>query len=111
TRLLFEELRAQFPALAGAFLSLFPVTLNSPYCYCLAVIGTDIPIELAASAEHRLSTLNSEYQEKVRSGRLGSVMVRQLDINQLAKLMGQDRRWESQFKLMPLYERPVVQPF
>lgn len=110
-RLLFDELRAQFPILTSAFLSLFPVTLDSPYRYCLAIIGAEPPQDLSVSAETILCSLNSEYQDKVRSGRLGALMVRKLDINQLAKLMGQDRRWESQFKLMPLYERPVVQPF
>lgn len=67
----------------------------------------DLPA-LVAAAEARLRLLNSEYRDKVASGRLGPLRGELMNLRELAALVGGERHgsgWEAQLKFLPLYTR------
>lgn len=107
--LLFEELKNHFP-LQDHFLTLFGSAKNQQFRYHLGVIGPKSDLDLKAlskEAEKILGKLNEEYRSKVISGRLLSLKGEHFTLLEFAKMMGQEERLESQFKVMPLYERPL----
>lgn len=106
--LLFQELRKQFD-LSELFLSLYGRVVQNQGQYYLNLIGPKNELELsrlAQSAQEILSSINEEYSAKVQSGRLLPLEARALSVSEFAELMGQNIKWESQFKIMPLYEKP-----
>jgi hypothetical protein len=106
--LLYAKLKADFTGLTNASLSLFPVIEGDSHGYHLSIIGgAGEAKEISVAAEKILSSLNSEYASKVKSGRLHSLQARHMNTVDLARIMKQEHLWESQFKVMPLYEKPV----
>ncbi len=125
--LAFDRLREDFPLLRqrGIQLTLIPsrpADATVPqYRLVLAVPGeapdgvaSQTLGELAAAFDRHLGDANQEFASKLRSGRLGPSAVTVLPYDVLAaRLDGkvQDqadvvfRRWDSQFKLLPLYTR------
>ena len=105
------KLKEKFPELRNYSLSLYPVFKNDYPGYNLAILGgEEVRTKLISEeAEEILSNINSEYKAKVSSGRLRKIEVLKLTVAELAGIMGQGQYWESQFKVMPLYEKPVRQ--
>ena len=105
--LLYQELRKKFN-LQEVYLSLYGRMLGDQGQYILNLIGPrkEIPA-LEIAAEEILGTLNQEYLSKIQSGRLLPLRVESLSVSAFAELMGQKVKWESQFKVMPLYEKPL----
>ena len=106
--LVFEQLRAQYPAhLAGRFLTCVP---SQPPHYKLLLIG-DSPNEnfhsvLATSCDALLSEINCEYRTKRASGRLGPIEVASVTLKDFVAL---NHTWETQFKFLPLLRyHPVL---
>jgi hypothetical protein len=103
------DLRKTFPDLARFPMSLFPVSRNNEHGYELAIIGKlELPETLPKHAQDALSKINSEYGAKVKSGRLKPLSVRCMSEQDLAMIMGKEKDWESQFKILPLYDKLVV---
>jgi hypothetical protein len=103
------RLKTKFPELQHHSFSLFSIIDNDSVGYKLALLGgevndTDI---ISHAAEEILSTINPEYKTKVHSGRIQKMEVLKLTVSELAGIMGQKQQWESQFKVIPLYEKPV----
>lgn len=106
--LVITELKQKFPHFNQASFIFYPVLSEHQAGYTLGIIDGEGPIdELAESAEKNLSHLNSEYASKVQSGRLLPITCEHTTIIKLAEMFNQKQFWESQFKVMPLYERPV----
>lgn len=102
------KLRSVFAGLRNASLSLIPLLSKDVQGYGLAIIGGEGNVdEISQASEKLLCAINSEYASKVKSGRLTPVKARHVSMSDLAKLLGQENFWESQFKVMPLYEKPV----
>jgi hypothetical protein len=108
--LLSGMLKEKYPALIPTTLSLYPVFDKNSVGYQLAIIGTTLnnASEVSKDADAFLGQINSEYRDKVKSGRLLPLHLKTMSVQELAALMGQESRWESQFKVMPLYEKPVT---
>lgn len=107
---MYRHLRESYPVLRGAFLTLFPAQKGSHFGYELGIIGPSVLAqeqEIATRAQELLGEINDEYHSKITSGRLLPIEVRLLTPLKLAKLMDRDKTWESQFKLLPLYEKLV----
>jgi hypothetical protein len=109
-RLMQELLLEKFPILGNATLCLFPIIENNNIRYQLAMIGQteDLSDLLTSEAEAILFEINTEYRDKVQSGRLLPMVGKAMTVKELALMMGQENSWESQFKVMPLYEKPVT---
>jgi hypothetical protein len=77
--------------------------------YELALIGkkSNLP-DFSEIADEVLGNINGEYESKVKSGRLSPLRVTQLSEQELAGVMGKSEHWESQFKILPLYEKLIV---
>lgn len=105
--LLYQELRQKFN-LQEVYLSLYGRMQGDQGQYILNLIGPkkEIP-DIEATAEEILGALNQEYHSKIQSGRLLPMKVESLSVSAFAELMGQKVKWESQFKVMPLYEKPL----
>jgi len=119
----FEALRGRFAALgaSGAQLTLVPTRAAGEidaatlphYRLVVACPGRDddvVPPELGPACDEILGQQNSEWAGKQRSQRLGPTEVIGLPYDTLAQHLGgaQDadqRGWETQFKLLPLYTR------
>lgn len=108
--LLQQMLREKYPELLKSSLSLFPVIDNKEARYHMVIIGEELNNQntISLDAEKFLGEINSEYKDKVKSGRLLPIHLKKMSVRELASLMGQENRWESQFKVMPLYEKPVT---
>ncbi|WP_408095924.1 GH3 auxin-responsive promoter family protein [Peredibacter sp. HCB2-198] len=105
--LLYQELRKRFE-LEGIYLSLYGRMQGEQGQYVLNLIGPKKEFSsLDTTAEEILGTLNQEYHSKIQSGRLLPLKVETLSVSAFAELMGQKVKWESQFKIMPLYEKPL----
>lgn len=107
--LLFKELKKHF-SLPEHFLTLFADTRGNEMRYVLGIIGPKDVTDLSAISTHAqglLAKINHEYQSKVESGRLQPLKALEFSLPEFAKLMGQEHQWESQFKVMPLYEKPL----
>lgn len=103
------ELAKKFPEISAASFTLYPVSANKEIGYELGVIGNvTLPADLAKAADEELAHINHEYGSKVRSGRLRPMTVRKLTEHELAQLLGKESHWESQFKILPLYEKLIV---
>lgn len=107
--LMFESLRNHFK-LQDFFLTLYGNARDGQFRYELGLIGlgknSNLP-EIAEKAQELLSMINEEYKSKTDSGRLSPLLAREFTLPEFAKLMGQELKWESQFKVMPLYEKPL----
>ena len=105
--LLYQELRQKFN-LQKVYLSLYGRMQGDQGQYILNLIGPkqEIPA-IETVAEEILGTLNQEYASKIQSGRLLPMKVESMSVSAFAELMGQKVKWESQFKVMPLYEQPI----
>ena len=104
--LLFSELKTRFK-LEETYLSLFG---RIPGHYQINLIGPVGKICLktfAKEADALLSVINKEYATKLDSGRLQPMQAQYFSVAEFAELMGQKVKWESQFKVMPLYEKPL----
>lgn len=108
--LLSGMLKERYPELIPTSLSLFPIFDKNSVGYQMAIIGITLnnASEVSRDADALLGQINSEYKDKVRSGRLLPLHLKTMSVKELAALMGQETRWESQFKVMPLYEKPVT---
>lgn len=107
--LLFSKLKEHFPELAYAGATLFPRESEGQIFYQLMIIGAGIKDTslLSRKGEEYLKEINSEYKSKVDSGRLLPMKARVSTEAELAALMGKGDNWESQFKVLPLYEKIV----
>ncbi|WPU66942.1 GH3 family domain-containing protein [Peredibacter starrii] len=105
--LLYQKLRKRF-GLEDLYLSLYGRMLGDQAQYVLNLIGPkkEFP-QLEVAANEILCSINSEYSSKIQSGRLLPLKVEALSVSAFAELMGQKVKWESQFKVMPLYEKPL----
>ncbi len=104
-----QVLNKKFPALSSLPVTLYPVSRKGEMGYELGIIGKlQIPDELASIADQELGQINSEYKAKVVSGRLRPLVAVQLTEQELAGVMGKTDHWESQFKILPLYEKLIV---
>ncbi len=102
-------LKKRFPELGLSSVSLFPVSQNGEFRYELAVVGRSaLPATLSEIADKELGKINTEYSAKVASGRLKSLSSRLMSEQELASLMGKENHWESQFKVLPLYEKLIT---
>lgn len=99
----------RFPELGKFSVSLYPVQTNDQIGYELAVITRSrLPYELEEIAAFELSRINTEYASKVSSKRLAPLKVVAMSEQKLAEMMGKQAHWESQFKVLPLYEKLIV---
>jgi hypothetical protein len=107
--MMIQMLKTQFPELKHASLSLLPVEQLRSFNYHLLIIGLDkVDIKLILKkSEELLQQINHEYRSKVDSGRLGPLSLELTSVSKLAALMGAPAHWESQFKVMPLYEKVI----
>jgi acyl-CoA synthetase (AMP-forming)/AMP-acid ligase II len=123
--LAFERLREDFPVLRrhGVQLTCIPSQPDGAkvpeYRVVLAVPGDTaldgiVSEELAAAFDRHLGEANHEFASKIRSGRLGPSRPATLRYDLLASRLDAKtqepedivfRRWDSQFKLLPLYRR------
>ena len=96
----FEQLRARYPALlANRFLTCVPA---QPPHYKVLLIGDSHSInrdEIATCCDALLSEINCEYRSKRTSGRLGSVEVVSMSLQDFAAM---NPTWETQYKFLPL---------
>lgn len=97
-----------FPTVSRSPMTLYPVSQNSEIRYELGIIGKDLPAGLSLAADAELSRINQEYAAKVSSGRLHPLTARLLTEQELAVLLGKENHWESQFKVLPLYDKLIV---
>lgn len=104
-----QSLQKKFPELAKLPFTLFPVAREKEFGYELAVIGRlpAVP-KILPFADEELGRINSEYRVKVSSGRLSPLTVSVMSEQELAALFGREKDWESQFKVLPLYEKLIV---
>lgn len=103
-------LKKVFPELAQSFFALYPRETDAGVGYELAIIGGEVKadlLSLSREAESILRNLNSEYESKVTSGRLLPLKATLSSASALASLMGNKEKWESQFKVLPLYEKVI----
>ena len=99
----------RFPVLERIPMTLFPVSRDGEIGYEFAVIGNVIlPDEFDQMVETELGKINHEYAAKVKSGRLKHLTTACYSEEALARLMGKEDHWESQFKILPLYEKLIV---
>ena len=101
----FNQLRAMYPALlTDRFLTCVP---SQPPHYKLLLIGDSRPGDdaLAASCDALLCEINCEYRAKRISGRLGSIEVVNVTLDDFT---GTNPTWETQFKFLPLLRDPVL---
>ncbi len=102
-------LKKKFPELGHSSVSMFPVSQNGEFGYELAIVGkTSVPAALATVADQELGKINTEYASKVKSGRLRVLSTRIMSEQDLASIMGKENQWESQFKVLPLYEKLIT---
>jgi hypothetical protein len=108
-------IRAARPGLDGAYLTLLPQTPAAPALpgYRLMVLAEpaprlDLPT-LAAAADAALAEVNREYAAKRASGRLAPLEADVMAPGAFALAMGGGPGWESQFKFVPLYRRPLLE--
>jgi hypothetical protein len=104
-----RALTKRFPDLGSHSLCLYPVSAEGKIGYEMGIIGVKWPtLELEEAAQEELMRINQEYGSKVESGRLQPLKVAGLSERELARLMGKEDHWESQFKVLPLYEKVIV---
>jgi len=114
--IVFQKLRGEYPQLgAGRFLTCVPSHPREeaiPH-YKIVMVNEHqervrLPIdEVAKRCNDLLGGVNSEYQSKFESGRLGRVRFVSLSQEEfLARVCGpqEHRAWEAQFKFLPLYQ-------
>jgi hypothetical protein len=102
-------LKKRFPELVDSCVSLFPVSHDGEFGYEMAIVGrAHLPATLAEVADKELGKINSEYASKVSSGRLKRLASSIMSEQELASMMGKENHWESQFKVLPLYEKLVT---
>jgi hypothetical protein len=106
--IVFEQLRAQYPAVfANKYLTCVPSQPSNaiPHYKVLLVGERNGNLELdplAARCDELLCQVNCEYRAKRASGRLGSVTFTVTGTREFAERFGAHRGWESQFKFLPL---------
>ncbi len=108
--LLITGLKERFPELRETFFSLYPYSLQGAFGYELALIGRSPEAgleEFTAQADRLLGEINAEYKSKVDSGRLLPLTTAISSSEKLAVLMGKGGQWESQFKILPLYDKII----
>ncbi len=119
----YETLREEFPTLADIHLTCIPSRPENEkvpfYRLVVAHPGNQIPKDLDREKIGRrfdqlLGTINDEFATKRESGRLGRTRVHILPYDLLATHLDakttnpgdvQQRAWDSQFKLLPLYRK------
>lgn len=106
--IVFEQLRAQYPAVfAHKYLTCVPSQSSRaiPH-YKVLLVGErngNIQLDsLAARCDELLGQVNCEYRSKRASGRLGAVTLIQTGTRQFAEQFAAHGGWESQFKFLPL---------
>ena len=106
----FEQLRAMYPSLlADRFLTCVPTQSSGavPH-YQLLLLGdqpstsTTSHDDIATRCDELLSEINCEYRSKRSSGRLGPIKCSNVEIRDFAERFGNNVRWETQFKFLPL---------
>jgi hypothetical protein len=112
-RLAYAQAAEEFETVAShSFLTCFPSMPEgaSIPCYRLVIVGTAVEecpdsSEIAHFVQARLMEINSEYEAKIRSGRLGSMSAEVVGIGEFVTNMVKGGAWLSQFKFLPLYPR------
>ena len=106
--IVFEQLRAQYPAIfANKYLTCVPSQSSHamPH-YKVLLIGersANLRLDsLAARCDELLGEVNCEYRSKRASGRLGAVTFIETNTREFAEHFSTHRGWESQFKFLPL---------
>lgn len=106
--IVFEQLRAQYPAVfANKYLTCVPSQPSHamPHYKVLLVGERNGKLELeslAARCDELLGEVNCEYRSKRASGRLGAVTFIETGTREFAEQFSAHRGWESQFKFLPL---------
>ena len=106
--IVFEQLRAQYPAaFANKYLTCVPSQPShaNPHYKVLLIGERNENLELhflAARCDELLSEVNCEYRSKRASGRLGAVALIETGTREFAEQFSRGRGWESQFKFLPL---------
>jgi hypothetical protein len=106
--IVFEQLRAQYPAVfADKYLTCVPCQSSHamPHYKVLLVGEQNENLELdslAARCDELLGQVNCEYRSKRASGRLGAVTFVVTGTREFAERVAAHRGWESQFKFLPL---------
>lgn len=102
----FDQLRTQYPELIDGFLTCAPSLSPHPHyklvfiCEMSFISGSAI----AKSCDKLLGEINCEYKTKRVNGTLGPIMFVQTTASAFAERFGTN--WETQFKFLPLYQRP-----
>ena len=113
-RLAYAQAGEQFGALgANSFLTCFPSFPEgaSIPSYRLVIVGLSFEqslhsSEIADFVEARVMEINSEYEAKVRSGRLGRMSAEVVGVGEfVTNVVNGGGAWLSQFKFLPLYPR------
>lgn len=103
----FDRLRTQYSELlSDAFLTCVPSLSPHPHYKLVFICETTITSQsvLASSCDKLLGELNREYKGKRGNGTLGPIMFTQITATGFAKHFAIS--WETQFKFLPLYQRP-----
>lgn len=106
--IVFEQLRAQYPAVfANKYLTCVPSQSSHamPHYKVLLVGDPAGNVELdslAVRCDELLGDVNCEYRSKRASGRLGAVTFIETGTREFAEQVASHRGWESQFKFLPL---------
>jgi GH3 auxin-responsive promoter. len=113
-RLAYEQAAEQFETFgSNSFLTCFPSFPEGASIprYRLVIVGLSFEqslhtSEIAAFVEARLMEINSEYEAKVRSGRLGHMSAEVVGVGEfITNVVNGGGAWLSQFKFLPLYPR------
>lgn len=104
-----QTLSRLYPEVSGTPYTVYPVSQKGEIGYEIGVISrTVMPDGFAEAADAELSRINHEYKSKVKSGRLKPISLRHITEQELACQLGRESQWESQFKVLPLYEKLIV---
>jgi len=109
--ILFESLKERFFELKLKALSLIPTQMENTFFYQLVLIGDESVIKnikpIEDFAEEEMQKINEEYASKIKSGRLLPIKITSKTPAEFATFFKRDKDWESQFKILPLYENII----
>jgi len=110
-KMLFHSLKNQFTVLRLTTLSLIPSQIQDKFFYQLAFNGEGLDIKSIDSvenyAEQEMQEINKEYASKIKSGRLSPIQIIFKTPAEFAAMFNREKDWESQFKILPLYENII----
>jgi hypothetical protein len=109
-QLLSQKLKEIYKEASSASLSVYPVMKGKELGYELTVISsvsTDSHQEISTFLKQEILKINSELRSKIESGRLAPLNVVFSSEAEFARQMGKNHDWESQFKILPLYDKII----